>query len=107
MTTSFIYITTGNKVEAESIGRVLVEERLVACVNIIDGMTSMYWWEGKLESAQEAVLIAKSTEDRIEAVIARVKSLHSYACPCVVAWPITRGNPDYLQWIHDETHGAQ
>jgi periplasmic divalent cation tolerance protein len=103
MASWFVYITAKDKTQALAIGRVLVEERLAACINVLDGMTSVYWWEGTLEEASEAVLIAKTTEPRMPALIARVKSLHTYDCPCVVAWPIGTGNRPYLDWIKKET----
>lgn len=103
MTAAFVYMTAPNKSEALKIGRTLVEERLVACVNILDGMTSVYRWEGRIEEASEAVVIAKTTDEAIPRIIERVKVLHSYECPCVVSWPITQGNSGYLQWVHDES----
>jgi periplasmic divalent cation tolerance protein len=72
-------------------------------VNVLDGMTSLYWWQGKIEEGHETVLIGKTKTELVAAVIARVKSLHSYACPCIVSWTIEGANPDYLQWINDET----
>ena len=103
MTASFVYMTASDKTEALKIGRTLVEERLIACANVIDNMTSVYWWEGKIEDSAEAVLIAKTKDSLVEAVINRVKELHSYSCPCVVALPIQEGNADYLGWIEKET----
>ena len=103
MRASFIYITAKDNVEASMIGKTLVQERLAACVNIIDRMTSMYWWEGKVQEDTETVVIAKTDQNLVERLIQRVKSLHSYDCPCVVSWPIAAGNTDYLKWIHDET----
>ena len=103
MTASFVYMTASDKTEALKIGRTLVEERLVACANVIDNMTSVYWWEGTIEDSAEAVLIAKTKKSLVEAVINRVKELHSYSCPCVVALPIQDGNADYLGWIEKET----
>jgi periplasmic divalent cation tolerance protein len=100
----FIYVTTSNSREALEIGRFLVQQRLVACANVFDGMTAVYWWEGKVEEGGEAVLVAKTTADRVEEVIAAVKEQHSYECPCVIALPIAAGLPGYLQWVHDETH---
>jgi periplasmic divalent cation tolerance protein len=97
------YVTAGSREEALAIGRALVEERLAASVNVLDGTTSIYWWQGKLEQAQEAVLIAKTRAELFPALSARVKQLHSYDCPCVVALPIADGNPDYLAWIVAET----
>jgi periplasmic divalent cation tolerance protein len=98
-----IYITTKDKAEAERIGRALLEERLVACINIIDPMSSLYWWDGKIESASESLLIAKTRVALVERVIAAVKERHSYECPCVVSLPIQTGNPDFLAWIARET----
>lgn len=84
-----------------SIGRTLVSEKLVACVNIIDGMTSCYWWEGNIEEANEAILFAKTSEKQVEKVIFKVKEIHSYEVPCIVSMPIEQGNPDYLAWISE------
>ncbi len=102
MEARIIYITTENKEEARSVGKVLVEERLAACVNIIDGMEAMFWWEGAAQSESETVLIAKTTEDRVDDLTRRVKEVHSYDCPCVVALPIQAGNPEFLSWIGEE-----
>ncbi len=99
----FVYVTAKDRAEALSIGRVLVEERLVACVNILEGMRSLYWWDGAVQEANEAVLIAKTKSGLAPAVTARVKALHSYDVPCVVVLPVADGNPDFLDWIAAET----
>ncbi len=103
MTHRLIYVTASNFEEAKSIGRKLVEERLVACVNILPHMSSIYRWQGKVEEAEEVVMIAKTTDQMLEGAIVRAKELHSYECPCVVAVPIVAGNPDFLAWISGET----
>jgi periplasmic divalent cation tolerance protein len=103
MNYNFIYITAKDKTDAKKIGRILVEERLSACVNIIENMDSIYWWDGKVQEDNEVVLIAKTKESLVRELIERVKSLHSYSCPCVVALPITDGNKDFLNWIDKET----
>jgi len=103
METQMVYITTATKDEARVIGKALVAERLAACVNIIEGMNSMYWWQGEIQDEQETVLIAKTRAARVEALTERVKQLHSYDVPCVVALPIRAGNPDFLAWIEAET----
>ncbi|MGE5506423.1 MAG: divalent-cation tolerance protein CutA [Actinomycetota bacterium] len=103
MSTVLVYVTAGSREEAVKIARGLVESRLVACANVLDGATSLYWWEGAVQEEREAVLIAKTAAEKVEAVIARVKELHSYTCPCVVAVPIKAGNPGFLQWIEAET----
>nr|WP_321257399.1 divalent-cation tolerance protein CutA [uncultured Pseudodesulfovibrio sp.] len=100
---TFIYMTCETMVEAENIGTVLLERRLVACVNILGGMKSMYWWKGKVEKAEEVVLFAKTKESLVDELTEAVKVIHSYEVPCVVAVPITDGNPDFLQWINGET----
>ena len=103
MTHRLIYVTASNLEEAKSIGRKLVEERLVACVNILPHMSSIYRWQGKVEEGEEVVMITKTTEQLVERTIVRVKQLHSYECPCVVAVPIVAGNPEFLAWISGET----
>lgn len=100
---NLIYITTKDKAEARKIGRQLLKERLVACVNIIEGMNSLYWWEDKICDGQEAILIAKTKQSLVKELIDRVKSLHSYSTPCVVSLPILEGNKDYLQWLYKQT----
>ncbi|MGY9019358.1 MAG: divalent-cation tolerance protein CutA [Alphaproteobacteria bacterium] len=98
----FVYMAAGSKEEASVIGRCLVEENLAACVNIMDGMTSIYRWEGKLENASETVLIAKTMSNKVEALTERVKALHSYNCPCIVTLAIEGGNLDFLSWIKEQ-----
>ncbi|WP_246148460.1 divalent-cation tolerance protein CutA [Skermanella pratensis] len=89
--------------EAHRIGRTLVEERLAACANLLPGMTSVYRWQGKVEQADEVVVIAKTTADLFDRLAARVKEIHSYDCPCIVALPLERGHAPYLDWIAAET----
>lgn len=98
------YMTAGSRDEARSIARALVEERLAACVNILDGMTSVYRWEGAVEESTETVLIAKTREELFDALVARVVALHSYDVPCVIKLPFDEGNPEYLEWLRRETH---
>jgi periplasmic divalent cation tolerance protein len=95
----FIYMTAGSVEEARSIARILVEERLAACVNIIGGMHSVYRWQDGIEEASEVVMIAKTSSDGFDALAARVRDLHSYDTPCIVALPLTAGDPRYLDWI--------
>ncbi|MFA6169281.1 MAG: divalent-cation tolerance protein CutA [Candidatus Margulisiibacteriota bacterium] len=98
-----IYITTKDKAEAKRIGLALVKNRLAAGVNIIDRIESIYWWEGKVQNGSEALLIAKTKESAVPALIEKVKSLHSYKVPCIVSLPINEANPDFLKWIEAET----
>ncbi len=106
MTAVFAYITIASRKEADRIARTLVEERLAACANLFDGMRSVYRWQGKVEQAEEIVLVAKTRQDLIRSLTERVLALHSYECPCVVALPVLGGNPDYLEWIASETLDA-
>ena len=98
-----IYITAANKREAKKIARELIKARLVACVNIIGGVTSVYRWKGRIEEGAEALLIAKTRKARVHAVIKKVKSIHSYSCPCVLSIPVRSVNRCFLQWIKEET----
>jgi periplasmic divalent cation tolerance protein len=102
----FLYVTCASREEAARIAEAVVEARLAACANIIPGMESVYWWEGKLTRDQEVVLILKTRAALVEAATAKVKALHGYAVPCVVALPLVGGNPDYLAWLERETEGA-
>lgn len=97
----FVYMTTANAEEAHAIGRELVTARLAACVNILPQMNSVYLWEGKLQQDAETVLIAKTTAERVPELIARVKSLHGYTCPCIVSLAIESGYPPFLEWVAD------
>lgn len=97
------YMTAGSREEARAIGRALIEDRLAACVNIMDGMTSIYRWEGAVEESSETVLIAKTREALFDALVARVRELHSYDVPCVIKLPFDEGNPEYLEWLRRET----
>jgi periplasmic divalent cation tolerance protein len=102
----WVYMTAGDIDEARRIGRALVEERLAACVNVLPGMMSIYRWDDAIEEGGEVVLIAKSTARRLPALSERVRALHSYDCPCVVALPMVGGFAPFLEWIGAETDGA-
>jgi periplasmic divalent cation tolerance protein len=103
MAVMFVYATAGDAAEAERIGRTIVSERLAACANVLPGMRSIYWWQGKVEKSTEAVLILKTTHERVAALVERVKALHSYDCPCIEAIAVTNGNPEFLAWVARET----
>jgi len=98
-----VLVTASSEAEAQRIGRALLDERCAACVNVVPRVASSYWWQGKLESATETLLIIKTTAAHLDAVIRLVKSLHSYQVPEIIALPIVGGNPDYLAWIDRET----
>jgi periplasmic divalent cation tolerance protein len=102
MAVNFVYMTAGSKAEAQKIGNALVEGRLAACVNILDNMQSIYRWDERIQQDTEVVLIAKTTDNLVSALIDQVKSLHSYDCPCIVSLPISNGYPPFLDWVHAE-----
>jgi len=99
MQINFVYMTAGNVTEAKKIGEQLVSTGLAACVNILDNMNSIYMWEGRLQADAEVVMIAKTTAARVPQLVAKVKSLHSYKCPCIVSLPVLAGYEPFLDWI--------
>ena len=103
MAQTLIYVTAGSRNEALAIARDLVNSRLAACANILAGTTSVYHWEGEVCEEDEVSLILKTRDDLVERLIEKVKDLHSYDCPCVVALPISSGNAAFLDWIDSET----
>ncbi len=107
METKFVsvFMTAANIKEAEKIQKTLVKERLAACVNIIPEIRSLYWWNGKTQNSSEVGIIAKTRLSLMEKLVKRVKQIHSYTAPCIVAWPILAGNGDFLKWVKKETKG--
>ncbi len=98
-----VIVTASNEDEAAKIGRALVDERLAACANIVPKIRSIYRWEGKVQDEPEALMLIKSTDDKFEEIEARVKELHSYSVPEIIALPIGAGSSDYLSWIEEST----
>ena len=94
-----VYMTAANNSEALAIANELVTQDLAACVNIFDQVHSIYKWDGELHYDKEVILIAKTTELRFQELVEIVKTNHSYECPCIVAVPITDGNPEFLDWV--------
>lgn len=95
----FVYMTAGNMDEASQIAKTLVQRRLAACVNIIDGMRSVYEWKGTLQEEREVVMIAKTRADCLPDLVEAVKGMHSYDCPCIVGLDVLDGNNAFLDWI--------
>ena len=98
-----IFITASSSEEAQNIATALVEEKLVACVNIIPQIRSIYWWEGKVCQDDEVMLISKTKQSLFTPLMDRVKTLHSYEVPEIIAFPISEGSPEYLSWIENVT----
>jgi periplasmic divalent cation tolerance protein len=101
----FVYTTFPSIVEAEHTGRALVERRLCACVNILPGMVSFYWWQGKVDRGDEVVMIIKTRASLSEKVCGAVKEMHSYTTPAILVLPIESVDPDYHAWVVAETVG--
>lgn len=98
-----VFITAGSKEEAQKIAKGLLENKLAACVNIIENIGSHFWWQGKIDNAQEALLIIKTRKTLFNKLVNKVKSLHSYDVPEIIALPIIAGNKQYLDWLSDST----
>lgn len=98
-----IYATFPSRVEADRIGRAVVDKRLAACVNILPGMTSIYRWQGKIETGDEVVMILKTKTSRADPLVAEIKRLHPYDVPAITVIPLSGGNSDFLAWIANET----
>ena len=98
-----VYMTVGSIKEAKQIGRILVKQNLVACVNILENMTSIYKWKDDLEEDGEVVMTAKTRKTHMPQLIKTVTEHHSYECPCILELPIEGGNTEFLRWIETET----
>ncbi len=97
-----VFITTNTAGEAQRIATLLLEQRQAACVNIIPEVDSRFWWEGKLDSARESLLVIKTRASRLPEIINLIKGVHSNTVPEIIALPIIGGNQDYLDWIDKE-----
>jgi len=98
-----VVLITAPRKDAEKIARHLLERRVAACVNIAD-VKSLYWWEGKIEEDEEALLIVKTSTDKLNDLVKEVRAVHPYQVPEVVALPIVGGYKEYLSWVERETH---
>lgn len=101
------FVTAPNKDEAARIAEALVGERLAACVNIVGAIESIYRWEGKITRDTETLLIIKTTDERYAELERRVKTIHSYTTPEVIAYKIERGSEDYLGWLRKSVQPAE
>jgi periplasmic divalent cation tolerance protein len=95
-----IIITAANKKEANKIAQALLKRKLVACANIISGVSSLFWWQGKIDRCQESVLFLKTKRSLFRKITKFVKSLHSYEVPEIIAIPIIEGDKDYMRWLN-------
>lgn len=98
-----IFVTAANKKEADKIASALINNKLAACVNVIANVNSLFWWQGKAAYAKETLLIVKTRRALMHKLIKKVKSLHSYAVPEIIALPIVSGDKKYLRWLNEST----
>jgi periplasmic divalent cation tolerance protein len=94
-----VLITAGSEEEAHKIAELLVNEKKAACVNIVPRVDSLFWWEGKIDSARESLLLVKTKASLFPEIISLVKEIHSYKVPEIIALPIIGGSEDYLKWL--------
>ena len=100
-----VYATFANDEEARRVGRVLVEERLAACVNILAACRAIYRWRDAIEEAEEVPALFKTGAETAAALIARLAQLHSYDVPAAVVWQIAEAHPPYAKWVREESGG--
>lgn len=98
-----VYAVFADDEEARRIARLVVEERLAACANLLGPCHSIYRWKGKVEEAGEVAAIFKTRTDAAAALVARIAELHSYDVPCVVVWPIADSSGDYARWVEENS----
>jgi periplasmic divalent cation tolerance protein len=101
-----VFVTAGSSAEGERLARALVEERLAACVNRIAGVQSVYRWEDKVEQSAEELLVIKTRAERFAALEKRVRELHSYSVPEIIALPVVDGSESYLHWLGGQVAGG-
>jgi periplasmic divalent cation tolerance protein len=97
---AIVLVTTADREEAEKISKALLNERLIACANIIGPISSLFWWHEKIERAEEYVLLMKTRIDMFEKLVKKIKALHSYEVPEIIATPIIQGFRPYLEWLN-------
>jgi periplasmic divalent cation tolerance protein len=101
-----VYATFADRAEAERVARLVVEERLAACANILAPCQSIYRWEGKMEDAEEIPVLFKTAAAQAQLLIERIVALHSYDVPAAVVWPAAQALPAFAAWVEEETRPA-
>ena len=99
---SIVYITTSGLIESKKIAKMLLEEKLAACINIIPTVESIYLWKGKIEEDSESLMVVKTRSELVENVIKKVEEVHSYEIPCVLEITVNKGSKTYLKWMKSE-----
>jgi periplasmic divalent cation tolerance protein len=98
-----VFITAQDMKQAENISYSLIETKLAACINIVPSVKSIFWWQGKIDSSNEVMIIVKTRDVLLKRLISEVKRLHTYDVPEIIALSIKGGNEEYLRWLHDST----
>src|SRR5258706_9046610 len=98
-----VFCTASSVAEGHTLAEALVGGKYAACVNIVPQVQSTYWWKGKIERTEEALLIIKTRPQKFDTLVQRIKKLHSYSVPEILAVPVLKGNPDYLKWLKTST----
>ncbi len=101
-----VFITAADAEEARLIADVLLQQKKAACVNIVPGLSSLFWWRDKIDSAKESLLIVKTRASLLDEIVKLVKEIHSYDNPEVIALPIVGGSDDYLEWLDEVVEGS-
>jgi periplasmic divalent cation tolerance protein len=101
-----VLMTAPDRATAETLGEALVRERLAACANVLPGVTSVFWWEGEVQRAEEALVVLKTPSERVDALVARARELHPYDVPELLALPVDAGLPAYLEWVGREARAG-
>ena len=107
MTYIVVLVTASSKEEAERIVNALLKEKLIACANIFGPVSSNFWWKGKINSAEEYMVFMKTDEELFEELAERVRQLHSYEVPEIIALPIIKGFRKYLEWIEENVKSGE
>ncbi len=97
----FVVLITCPVEKGEEIAQLIIKDRLGACVNVVQEVSSIYWWKGKIERDRESLLVVKTSAERLSELTERVKEVHPYTVPEIIALPIIAGNEDYLEWIEE------
>ena len=100
-----VYVTVGTEDEAKNIATTLLEKKLIACANLFP-IRSFYYWDNALQDDAECAMLLKTRKELVDELIGELKKIHSYDVPCIVAWDISNGNPEYLSWVEHETNAA-
>ncbi|MFQ5640221.1 MAG: divalent-cation tolerance protein CutA [bacterium] len=98
-----VFVTCGSEEEAKKISRELLDAQLIACANVVPSVLSIFRWQGKIDEESEVLIVIKSVKTNLAQIVTKVKAMHSYDVPEIIAMPIIGGSDDYLRWVDNET----